>query len=100
MIFNFYCVATAKDDAISMAQIYNTQRVISFHDKRADGNYIVMLKFNIDSGDFIESYSVKIDYYSASSEISNSNQLNIFGYSLTNDKIAFIRVSINNVKST
>ena len=57
-----------------------------------------MLKFNLRTGDLFEDYSVKVDYYPTSSEISNTNQLNIFGYNPAQDEIAFIRVSINNVK--
>ena len=73
-----------------MANIDNDQGVFSFHDQRADGNYIVMIKFDTRTGRFLEDYSVKINYYPASSEISNTNQLNIFGYNPTQNEIAFI----------
>ena len=78
-----------------MARIDTEQGVFSFHDQRGDGNYIVMLKFNLSAGAFAEDYSVKLDYYPASSEISSSTHLNIFGYNPAQNEMAFIRVSLS-----
>ena len=83
-----------------MAQIDSNQGVFSFHDQRGDGNYIVMLKFNMNAGAFVEDYSVKLDYYPASSEISSGTDLNIFGYNPAQNEMAFIRVSLSHLYFT
>ena len=83
-----------------MARIDTEQGVFSFHDQQGDGNYIVMLKFNLSAGAFAEDYSVKLDYYPASSEISSGTDLNIFGYNPAQNEMAFIRVSLSHLYFT
>ena len=77
-----------------MAQISNNTGIFSFQDQRSDGNYLVMLKFNMYAGGFAEDYSFKINYYPASSAVYNEDQLNIFGYNPAQDEMVFIRVSL------
>ena len=83
-----------------MAKIDTEQGVFSFQDQRNDGNYIVMLKFNLSGAALIEDYSVKLDYYPASSEISSGTDLNIFGYNPAQNEMAFIRVSLSHLYFT
>ena len=87
---------TPSDDAISLAIIRNALAVFSFHDQTADGNNLVMIKFNMVTRKQLGNFAIELDYYPSSSETSNNgHHLNIYGVSPTNDQAAFIRVSLN-----
>ena len=88
----YYLIVNPSDDTMSLAKINDTQGVFTIHDQRVDGNYIAILKFDMTHGTLLENYSIDIDYYPSGTNISNGNLLNIYGYSPTQDKVAFIRV--------
>ena len=88
---NFHIVS-ASDDAMSLAKIDNTQGVFTINDQRADGNYVIMLKFDMTDGSLLENYSIKIDCYPSGTHVTSGDQLNIYGYNPTQDQVAFIRV--------
>ena len=84
------------DDAISLAEIENKWGVVSFHDQRAGGNYIAIIRFNMHTGNQLGNFAIELDYYPSSSETSNDgDHLNIYGISPTHDQAAFIRVSVS-----
>ena len=94
MVFGlkYFHIVSASDDAMSLAKIDNTQGVFTINDQRADGNYIVMLKFDMTDGSLLENYSIKIDCYPSGTHVTNGDQLNIYGYNPAQDQVAFIKV--------
>ena len=91
-ILHSITIGFLNDDAMSIAKIDELEGVFWFHELDNNVIYIGILKFDLENGTLLENYSIQLSYFPSGSEISNGNQLNIYGYNPEHNEVAFIRV--------